>query len=291
MGRLTESVGRFFRAVATVLTFGLVKFSERVEQDPRAIKLDYEDVIKQKATAAEQLKNALGGLIGQQEMIIGQHKEVLSTIAGLERERDGFYALMEERRDALRGKGTADEQITQDAEMARYIAAYNDASSTLEAKKQHAEDLKSQIDGLQTSIDNTVIQGQQLAREVQRLQAEKHEAVASMVVNQNLDRINSALAGIATNGADDRLAGLRQRVAEMRGRAAAAERIAGTDVTVDREKARQAAMRHATNAELLGKLGLKSKAAPASPVAAPVVTIAQTGSKDTPLPEGKAGNA
>src|SRR5512140_967403 len=103
-----ESLKRFFRAIGTVLTFGLVNFADKVERDPRAIGLDYEQVIADKARAAEQLKNALGGLIAQQEMFTGQLKGVQKDITELGREKDGFFALMEERRDALRKGGAAD---------------------------------------------------------------------------------------------------------------------------------------------------------------------------------------
>lgn len=265
MGRVGNGFGRFFRAIASVITLGLVKFSEPIERKPEVVGLDYDEVIREKAKAAQLVKNAVGDLIAQQEMKKQKLEVLTKEIVALEQEKAGAQALARERVEALRAQGLGDAAIMQDGEVTQYQAAYTDVSSTLEEKKARVKDLEGDVENLQASIDQNVAQAQSLAREVETLRSEKHEAIASIAAAQQIDQINEALAGIATSGADDTLARLRRQRAEAEGRARAGTRVAGTDVNLQREKLRKAAVRHTQNSEFLKGIGLGGEAAAETP--------------------------
>ncbi len=272
MGRLAHGFSRFFRAIASVLTLGLVKFSEPIERNPEVVGLDYDEVIREKAKAAQLVKNAVGDLMGQQESKKQKVKLLTDEVLELEQEKAGAQALAGERVQALQAQGMTEDQILQDSEVVQYQAAFTDASTTLVEKKARIADLEADLDTLQASIDQNIAQAQSLAREVEKLKAEKHETVASIAAAQQIDKINEALSGISTGGADDTLARLRQQRNEAEGRAKAATRLAGADTKVQREKLKKAAVRHTQNAEFLKGIGLGStKVTPTSeaPQAAP----------------------
>lgn len=258
-----KQAGRFFRGLVRVLTFGLVKLTEPMEDSPAMVGLQYEEIIEQKAKAAQQLKNSIGALMGQQETLQAKYETLQNEIKDLEDEKAGFLALARDRiKHLTETEGKTQEQALADAEVMQYQASFSDADSSLTAKMKHLEDIKQQVGGMQESIDNYIIQGQQMAREVETLRQEKHEAVANIAINRNIDKINEALAGISTSGADDQLANIRRRTSEIKGRAKASQRIASTDVSVQRQKAKEAAKRVVANKEFLAGLGIKKEAAP-----------------------------
>lgn len=275
---LGSAVGRFFRGLIRVCTFGIIKLAEPMENSPAMMGLQYDEIIEKKAKAAQGLKNAIGSLIGQQEICQDKSNKIYEEINDLKDEKAGYLALAQERIKKLMDGGMSQADALSDAEVRQYQGAFNDAASSLEAKEKHVQDLELQIKEMQESIDNYVIQGQEMAREVEQLRSEKHETVADVHIAQNIDRINEALAGISTKGADDQLANLRRRGAELKGRAKASRRIAKTDVEAQRLKAKQAAKQQVSSKEFLAGLNLDKEAASETP------PETETGPK-TQLPE------
>lgn len=275
---LGSAIGRFFRAVVRVLSFGLIKMAEPIERNPEMVGLEFDEVITQKAAAARRVSDAIGRLMAQQEMVSDRVKAAEKDLAGLEQERDGALALVRERGDELRRAGKAETDLLRDPEVLQLQAAHADACSTIEAKRAHIGDLRQQFTEMDKTINEYIIQGQDLAREVERLRAERHEAVASMTVAQHLRQINQDLAGITAGDAGNRLAELRRRVAEAKGEAKAAARIAQTDVASQRQKLREAARAHVARKEVLEALGIRQeeKPLPAQP---------ETPRPDAKLPE------
>jgi len=152
--------------------------------------------------------------------------------------------------------GTSSEKPSSSVTFPPRAASVNDASSTFTEKQQRIADLEQQVKDLQVSIDQYVVQAQEVAREVEKLRSEKHETVASMEASQNIDRINEALAGISTSGIDDRLNEIRRRRDENIGRAKASARVAGTDVSLQRAKLRKAARAHVHTKDFLEAAGM-----------------------------------
>ena len=186
-----------------------------------------------------------------------QRMELLTKRMGeLGQEKAGAQALAKEKVDQLRAAGKTDADIMADGEVIQYQAAFTDAASTLAEKNARIADLEADMENLKVSVDQNIAQAQSLAREVEQLRSEKHEAVASIAASQQIDKINEALAGVSSGGADETLQRLRQQRQEAEGRARAATKIAGTDTKLQREKLRQAAIRHTQSADFLNGIGL-----------------------------------
>ncbi len=161
-----------------------------------------------------------------------------------------------ERVEQLKKENVPLDQISADGEVLQYQAAFNDASTTIAEKKGRIVDLEERSERLQGRIDRPLLQAQGIAREVEQLKSEKHETIASVTAAKEIDAVNTALSGVSTSGADDRLAKLRERRDTAEGRAKAATRLAGTDVGLQRQKLRQAAQKHVHSKEFLQNIGL-----------------------------------
>jgi len=261
------AMARFVKAIGYVVTLQFLWASKKIEDRPEIVGLQYDDVIKNRAQQARIIKDAIGGLIAQQETCKERMGRLTGDVEQLEKERAGAKALASERVAALKAQGLAAEAIKADGEFTQLQAAYADASSTLEAKTRNITDLENQINAMEQSIGNYQIQLQNMQRELERLRAERHEAVADMTLSRALDGVNEALAGISGEGTEHLLSELRQRRAEAHGRAVASQKLAGTDVTVQREKLLKAAASRVHDKEFMEGLGLDA-AAPAKTEAA-----------------------
>jgi len=257
-----RALARLLRNIGHVITFGLISASRPIEQNPQIVGMEYDDIIRDKAKAAQRIKDAVGGLMAQQTSAEEKIKRLTADVESLEQERAGASALAKERAERLRSQGKSQQEILQDGEFTQYQSAFNDASSTLEEKKGRVQDLEGQVETLQQAIDSHIIQAQEMAREVERLRSEKHETVAGMEAARQIDGINEALAGISTSGIDDRLSELRRRRDEAMGKAKASQRVAGTDVKLQREKLRRAARASGHSKEFLEAVGMGGPAMP-----------------------------
>ena len=258
MGQLSGSVGRFFRGIIRIISFGFIQMAEPLEKSPEMIGMRYEEVIAEKAKTAKALKNSIGNIIGEEEILRSRAETILKEIEALKEEKEGAEVLARERLEGLVSGGMSQEKALTDEELVSYQSAFNDASSTLQAKKENLDDLQARADGLKQSSANYTLQAEELAREVDRLRSKRHEAEADARLSQQFDSINESLAGISTSGADYKLANLERDVAQMRGRAKASAKIANVDVSAQRNKLRAAARSKVSSAEFLKAIGAKT---------------------------------
>ncbi len=101
-----------------------------------------------------------------------------------------------------------------------------------------------------------------MVREIEKLRQEKHESVADVRIAGQVEAINSRLSGLSTGDTDDRLRGLRDRVSQAKGKAMAAQKVSGTDNTLQREKLRKAAMSKTSKSSFRKGISVKKTEAP-----------------------------
>ena len=267
MGQLSRSFGRFIRGVLRIISFGFIKLAEPLEKSPEMIGMRYEEVIADKAKTARKLKDAIGAIMAEEEIIRARAGTIADELEELKQDRDGAQAFAKERFEALIASGVNQEEALKDSELQDYQSSYNDAVSTIGAKEGNLNDLEAQADRLKQRGDDYIIQAKELSREVSRLRAERHEAEADARLAKEFDSINEALAGISDSGADHKLVELRRDVAQVKGRAKASARIAEVDVSSQRAKLRAKAKATVANAEFLKAIGAKTEApkTPATP--------------------------
>lgn len=265
MGQLSKSVGRLWRGIIRVISFGFIKLAEPLEKSPEMVGMRYEEVIAEKTKVALKLKNSIGAIMAEEEILRARNEALSGEIEELKEERDGAAALSKQKFEQLVARDMTEDEALRDSELKEWQSAFQDAASTLEAKEKNAADLESQADTLKQRADDYIIQAQELSREVAKLRAERHEAEADVRLNKQFDSINEALAGISESGADHKLAELRRDVAQVKGRAKASARIAEVDVTAQRQKLRKAARAKVSSTEFLKAIGAKKAVTPAKP--------------------------
>lgn len=266
MGRLIRGFSRFWRAVVSVITLQFIKGAKRIEEDSDIVGMEYDNIIKEDRKRAKKVKDAVGGLIAQQEGCIISVERISKQIGELAEERDGALALAQERMKVLKTEGKTDDEVLQDGEVMQYQSAYADAASTVSEKEARIKDLKGRAESLEVTISEYIVQAQEIARRAEELSSEKYEAMASIEANRQLNEINELVAGISTSGSGERLARVRQVTAEAEGKARAAARVAGTDQKFQKAKLRAAAKKHVQNKDFLAGMGIKTETAkPAVP--------------------------
>lgn len=268
MGRLIRGFSRFWRAVVSVITLQFIKGAKKIEEDSDIVGMEYDDIIRADKIRARKITEAVGGLIAQQEQCITKAERISKNIGEFVEERDGALALAQERMKALKVNGKTDDEVLQDGEVRQYQSAYTDAASTIVEKEARIKDFEIRAENLQVSIDEYVVQAQEVTRRADKMSSEKYEAMASIEASQQLKEINELVAGISVSGTGERLARVRQITAEAEGKAKAAARVAGTDQKFQRAKLRAAAKRHVQNKDFLAGMGIKTETAtPAKPAA------------------------
>jgi len=257
MGQLSRSVGRFFRGLIRFVSFGFIKMAEPLEKSPEMIGMRYEEVIADKAKTARKLKDSIGAIMAEEEIIRARAKTISEQLEELKLDRDGATAFAKERFELLISQGESQDNALQDQELREFKADIDNAVSTIEAKKSNLADLENQADHLKSRAEDYILQAQNLSHEVDKLRGERHEAEADARLSKEFDEINTALAGISDGGADHMLVDLRRDVAQIKGRAKASAKIAEVDVGARRAKLRQKARSTVGDADFLKVIGAK----------------------------------
>jgi len=253
-----RSLKRFFRAIGYYLSGGLIKKTEQIEMDPNVTRAQFEDVIATRRKRIQEYKSAVGRLMAQQ---IKKSKEVESLtedVERLERLKAGALAKAKKRITDLKDQGQTAENIKEDTDYQKCLAAFDNFSSTLEEKNKRIASLEKDLEDAKKEIGRHEVQLQTLAREIEKLQQEADETVADMASAREVKEINDALSGIAADGTSAMLRSLRER----RNRAAAESKIssklAGTDTKVQEEEFLRYAQSSESKSEFEKLVGLAS---------------------------------
>lgn len=275
------AIGRWFKALGYLLTGRIDSARRALDTDPHVIRAKYDAVVREKVGRIQVYKQAVAGLIAQQEQKVAKVKQLTDEVANLERLKAGALAKARQTVAALKARGLTEDQVKEDEDYKRCLAAYNDFSSTLAEKKDHIADAEKDIATYSKSIGDHKVQLQQLLREVDKLRAEAHDAVADIITAKQEKEIADMLAGIAQDGTAQELQGMRQLRQEVRAEARVSRELAGTDTKVQEAEFLDYARRTAASTEFDSLIGLGTPAAPTPVSDAP----AKSQDKGAALPE------
>src|SRR4029453_12889440 len=167
--------------------------------------------------------------IAQQEQKVTKVKQLTDEVTNLEKLRSGALAKARQSVERLKAAGKTDDQIKEDEDYKRCLAAYNDFSSTLAEKKDHIADAEKDIATYAKGIGDHKVQLQQLLRDVEKIKAESHDAVADIITAKKEKEVADMFSGIAQDGTAQELQNMRQLRNEMRAEARISRELAGTD--------------------------------------------------------------
>lgn len=216
-----RAFGRFLRTLGHKISGIFGRKTEKLMRDADTIKGAYSDVIKEKTNRINQYMSAVGEMIAQNQRRVSRIEKLSSEVERLERVKAG--ALAKAKSMMEQGK------TAEDAEVVKLKAAYADASSTLDEKKESIAELEQEIENTKDGINSHRVQLQTMQREIAKLKTESSEAVADVKAAEAEQSIANTIAGISDDTTDETLEMLRNARDNAKGKAEVARQVAGTD--------------------------------------------------------------
>jgi len=260
------ALGRWIKAVGYLLTGQMDSARRVLDANPHVVRAKYDAIIREKVARIQTYKQAVAGLIAQQETKMAAVKNLSEEVANLERLKAGALAKAKQTVDKLKAAGKSEEEIKSNEDYKRCLAAYNDFSSTLGEKQARISENENDIETYRKTIGDHKVQLQQLLRDVDKIRAESSDTVADIITSKQEKDLADMLAGIAQDGTAKELQDLRQMRQELKAEARISKEMAGTDTKAQEAEFLEYARTSTSNQEfdsLIG-LGAKTEAPPAS---------------------------
>jgi len=254
------AIGRWIKAVGYLLT-GQIDSARRVlDTNPHVVRAKYDAIIQEKVSRIQTYKQAVAGLIAQQENKMAKVKVLTEEVGNLERLKAGALAKAKQTVEKLKASGKTDEQVKTDEDYKRCLAAYNDFSATLAEKQARITENETDIETYRKNIADHKVQLQQLLRDVDKIRSESADAVADVITAKQEKDIADMLSGIAQDGTAKELQDLRQVRQELKAEARISKEMAGTDTKAQEAEFLEYARSSASNTEFDSLVGLGTKA-------------------------------
>ncbi|MBU1170659.1 MAG: hypothetical protein KKD44_13945 [Proteobacteria bacterium] len=250
---------RWVKAVGYLLTGQLDSARRTLDTNPHVMRAKYDEVIKDKTDRIHQYKQAVAGLIAQQENKIAKLKTLTAETNKLEDLKSGALAKAKQKVNELQAQGKSQEDIKANEEYMKCLAAFNDFSSTLTEKQARIDELESDIKGYGDKIKDHKIQLQHLVREIETLKAEAADAVAEIITAKQEKDIADAFSGIAEDGTEKELQRMRELRQEVKAEARISREMAGTDTRAQEAEFMEYARTSVSNNEFDALVGLASQ--------------------------------
>ena len=248
-----RAISRYFRALGYLLTGRIDEARRALTLNPTVIGATFENIIREKTKRIQQYKDAVGGMIAQEERKKAELKRQSEDVSRLQKLRQGATAMA--KRVVERHAGNA-EAVKQDTEYVKCQAAYKDFSSTLAEKEARCKELEQDIQELENNIAGHKTQLESLLRELEQVRREKQETVADVITARQEREVADMLAGISQDRTSEELQELRQMRQEAKATARVSRELAGTDVKRSEEEFLKYAEQSTTNKEFDALIGL-----------------------------------
>ena len=255
-----KAIGRWIKAVGYLLT-GQIDSARRVlDTNPHVIKAKYDAIVEDKIERIHQYKQAVAGLIAQEEKKLSKIKQLTSEVENLERLKAGALAKAKQTVEQLKATGISEEAIHDDENYKKCLTAYKDFNSTLSEKQERISELEADIEGYKNNISDHKIQLQQLLRDVEKVKAEAADTVADVITAKQEKELAETFAGIAKDGTAEELQNLREMRQELKAEAKITKELAGTDTKSQEVEFLEYARQSESTSEFDALIGLASEA-------------------------------
>ena len=255
-----KAIGRWIKAVGYLLT-GQIDSARRVlDTNPHVIKAKYDAIVEDKIERIHQYKQAVAGLIAQEEKKLSKIKQLTSEVENLERLKAGALAKAKQTVEQLKATGISEEAIHDDENYKKCLTAYKDFNSTLSEKQERISELEADIEGYKNNISDHKIQLQQLLRDVEKVKAEAADTVADVITAKQEKELAETFAGIAKDGTAEELQNLREMRQELKAEAKITKELAGTDTKSQEAEFLEYARQSESTSEFDALVGLASEA-------------------------------
>ena len=232
------ALGRLLRSIGYLFTGKMDKAGEGLRSNPDVIKANYDRIVREKRGRINTYKDAIAGMIAQEESKKQRLTALVDEIQKLEQLKAGAAA---KARKVAQAHGGNVEAVKSDPEYLKCSAAFKDFSSTLQEKQDRAAEIEADLEQLVTNVAGHKTQIQSLMRELDKLKEEKHDAVADVMSAQEEKQLADMMTGLAEDRTGEELRELR----ELRNKAKANARISREVAGLDTKKAEDDFMEYA----------------------------------------------
>lgn len=247
---------RWCKAVGYLLTGQIDAARRTLDTNPYVVRAKYDEIMRDKTSRIQQYKQAVAGLIAQQENKVQKVKTLTDDVGRLENLRAGALAKAKQKVKELQAAGKTTEEIQQNEEYLRCQAAFRDFSSTLTEKQARIDELEADVGDYRKRIAEHKVQLLALLRDLDGLKAEQADAVAEMITAKEERDIADTLAGIAKDGTAQELQRLRQLRQEVKAEARISKELAGTDTRAQEAEFLEYARQTTSSSEFDALIGL-----------------------------------
>ena len=278
------AIGRWFKSLGFFMSGRVDNSRRQLDRDPQAIRAKYDEVVREKTAQFTQYKQAVAGLMAQQESKMDTLKQVSAEVERLETLKAGALAKAQQRVGELKASGAGKDAIQSDEDYQKCLSAYNDFSSTLDEKQARINELENDVTEYGTRIDEHRISIKELAQDIEKIRSEAHDAVAEVISAQQEKELAEALGGLPSgNKTGEKLSELRRTRQEIRAEANLAKDLSGSDQKLREAEFLKYAQEHQQNSEFEALVGL----ADATDTSAAADTSATTDTNGTVLKSDK----
>lgn len=259
-----RAIGRYFRALGYLITGRIDDARMALSSNPAVIRATFDNVIEEKKKRIHQYKDAVAGMIAQEEKKKADVKRLTEEVERLEKLKEGAAAMA---RKLVEKHGGDVEKVKQDAEYLKCQSAFQDFSSTLAEKEARIAELEGDIDTIQTSVKGHKVQLESLMRELEKVKQEKHATVADVITAKEEKELADMISGISKDRTSEELQELRDLREKAKAGARVSREMAGMDTQRSEEEFLQYAEASAADSEFDALIGLtkQAEAAPEEP--------------------------
>ena len=275
-----RAIGRWIKAIGYLLTGQIDAARRTLDTNPHVVRAKYDEIIREKTSRIHQYKQAVAALIAQQEMKVQKIKNLTEEVNRLESLKSGALAKAKRKVEELKQQGVAEDQVRSNEDYMKCLTAFNDFSSTLAEKQERITELEGDVSDYGSRIGEHKVQLQGLLRDVEKIKAESHDAVADMITAKEEKDIADTIAGIAEDGSAKELQRMRQLRQEVKAEARVSKELAGTDTRAQEEEFLAFARQSENSSEFDALIGLAGET-DSAPVQSDSVEI----NESTGLPE------
>jgi phage shock protein A len=229
---MVGALTRWFKAIGYLLTGQIDSARKTLDTNPHVIRAKFDDIAREKTARIHQYKQAVAGLIAQEENKVHKVKNLTEEIRRLEDLKSGALAKAKKVAEDLKAKGLDKEAIHKNEDYLKCLGAFNDFNSTLAEKQQRIEEIEADLGEYKGKIAEHKVQLQSLLRDVEKLKAEAADTIADVITAKEEREIADTLSGISQDGTAAELQRMRELRQEIKAEARISRELAGTDTKV-----------------------------------------------------------
>jgi len=233
-----SAIGKLFRTIGYLLTGRIDRVRQVWGKNPDVIAATYDKVVTDKRARLNQYKNAVGGMIANEERKKLALKTLTDEVVRLDKLKSGALAKAKQ----IVAKYTDPLDAKNDPEYIKCQAANRDFSSTLDEKNARISELETDIGVLEKDVAGHKTQIESLMRDLEKVKNEKYETISDIVSAEEKRKVADMFSGISEDKTDQELAEMR----ELRTRAKADARMSGELAGLDSKRSEEEFLAYAT---------------------------------------------